>query len=149
MLPEYIITAFARYFILIPAILIIYLFLSEKNKTRKKILVYTLVASVIAIVLAFIFSQVYFNPRPFVANGVEPLFPHSQDNGFPSNHALFAATISAVLFLFSRKLSLTSWIATILIGFGRVLALVHHSIDIIASIAIAIFSVWLTKKILK
>lgn len=149
MLKESIIILFARYLIVIPILLIIMFFLSETNKNRKRIFIYALIAGIISLWIAFICGQIYSNPRPFVVLGVEPLIPHSPVNGFPSNHVLLSATISAVLFLFSKKLSLVSWIVTILVGLGRVLALVHHSLDVVASVVISIFSVWITTKIVK
>ena len=149
MLFEQIIIMLSKYLILLPVILIGYLFILAKKKDKKRIVLYCLITGIIALVIAFIVSQLYFNPRPFVVQGVEPLIPHTPDNGFPSNHVLLAATISSVLLIFSKKLSLVSGIITLLIGLGRVLALIHHPIDIIASMLISVLSVLITIKILK
>jgi membrane-associated phospholipid phosphatase len=51
---------------------------------------------------------------------------------------LLAATIASIVFLKSKTFGLFLWLLAILVGLGRILALVHHPIDIIASAVIAI-----------
>lgn len=91
----------------------------------------------IILLTAFILSRlagaIYFHPRPFVVANFTPLVPHPADNGFPSDHALLAAALAGSVWWFNRKAGLGLAALALLIGEGRILAGVHHLIDIIAS----------------
>src|SRR5919202_4656794 len=54
-------------------------------------------------VLSLLFVQtgglLYNDPRPFVVGHFQPLISHPADNGFPSDHALLAAALVAVVAL--------------------------------------------------
>ncbi len=129
----------AKYFIIIPVALAAYYYFRNPNE-RKRMLGVGIITFIVAGIFLILAGEVYYNPRPFVENNTIPLIPHSPDNGFPSNHALLAATISAILFLFSKKLSVYGWILTVLIGGARVYAQVHHTVDILGSVFIAILA---------
>lgn len=88
------------------------------------------VAGVIALVLARIASRLYYDPRPFVTEHVQPLFYHAPNNGFPSDHSLLAMALTAIVYFFNKKLAVIMLIPTVLIGVARVLAKVHSPIDI-------------------
>lgn len=128
----------ARYFIILPAaLMLIALYL---NRTQwKKFILLSAIAGAIALILFFIASQVYYNPRPFTVGEV-PLIPHITNNGFPSGHTLFAATVAVVLLFFSLPLGIIATILAILIALSRIYVKVHHPIDVIGSFLIAIVS---------
>jgi undecaprenyl-diphosphatase len=87
--------------------------------------------------LAKIGSHLYYDPRPFVSDHVTPYFGHSTDNGFPSDHTLLAAFLAFFTLGYSRRIG---WILaglTILIGGARVIAGVHHTVDVVGSCVIA------------
>lgn len=95
----------------------------------------------VAFILLKIADRLYNDPRPFVVEHIQPLFAHGTDNGFPSDHATFGMTIAAIIFVFNRKLGIVLGILALLVGAARVLAHVHHSIDIIGGAVIGIVSV--------
>jgi undecaprenyl-diphosphatase len=65
-----------------------------------------------------------------VSEHVKPLISHAANNGFPSDHALFTMTITAITYYFSKKTAAVMLVLTIIIGVARVLALVHSPLDI-------------------
>lgn len=87
-------------------------------------------AGVIALVLSKIASRLYYDPRPFVTQHVQPLFYHAPDNGFPSDHSLLAMALTAIVYFFNKRLAVVMLIPTVLIGVARVLAKVHSPLDI-------------------
>lgn len=98
--------------------------------------------SLFVLSLSYIFSRIagffYYNPRPFVSEHIVPLIHHIADNGFPSDHALLAGTIAAIVTVFDKRYGAILWILAIIIGVSRVLAGVHHTIDIIGSYIISL-----------
>lgn len=67
-----------------------------------------------------------------------PLIPHEPDNGFPSDHVLLCAAIAALIYPSNRYLSLILWALTLLVGISRVHTGIHHAVDIIGSIMMAV-----------
>ena len=88
--------------------------------------------------IAKLISHFYYDPRPFVAGHFTPLIPHQADNGFPSDHTLLSAAIASIIYYFNKKLSIGLWVLTLIIGFSRVYAGIHHPVDILGSVIIAI-----------
>lgn len=113
-------------------------------KVDKKVLKMLLFVSVISFPLAFIIAKlssfVLFDPRPFIVERVAPLIPHAADNGFPSDHTLLTMAIASVVFAFNKKLGSVLFIIALCVGTARVLAKVHHPLDIIGAAIIAIGS---------
>ena len=113
-------------------------FFSLSRVARRRfflISVFTFPLSYITGVLA---GHLYYNPRPFVVLHITPLVQHAADNGFPSDHALLMGTIAAVVTVFNRRLGIGLWVLAILVGTARVMAAVHHPLDILAAFLIAI-----------
>lgn len=108
---------------------------------RRSAIALLLLASVVALVIDKTLNQIVFSPRPFMIEDIIPLFPHVADNGFPSEHVLFAMVIASVVFVYNRKLGVVLGILAIIVGLARVAAGVHHPIDVLGGIAIAIVSV--------
>lgn len=77
-----------------------------------------------------------------MVNDIAPLFPHSIDNGFPSEHVLLAIVVAGVVFAYNRKLGVILAILGLVVGSARVIANVHHPIDIIGGAAIALISIF-------
>lgn len=76
--------------------------------------------------------------RPYQQLGVEPGASYLPNPGFPSDHALFAMFLTlAVWYATKHKvLTIVMLSLTIIIGLGRVLALVHAPIDVVAGVLI-------------
>ena len=122
---------------------IAYLWLRHRNRFFSFLLL-----SIFSFPLSFITAKVLahfiYDPRPFVVSHVKPLFAHTADNGFPSDHMLLTMTIACVVFVYNRKLGIVLTVIAICIGTARVLARVHHVEDIFGSAAIAILVTYLS-----
>lgn len=94
--------------------------------------------------LGLIGNYLYYDPRPFVVGHFTPLIAHVADNGFPSDHTLLAACLAALGTYWNRWLGSLLWIIAIVIAVARVYVGLHHPIDVLGSIGIALVgvSVW-------
>ncbi len=92
----------------------------------------------IAFVISRIAGHFYFDPRPFVIGNFTPLISHVVDNGFPSDHTLAAAALAVAVFPFSKKATGAAIAIALAVGAARVYVGVHHWIDIVGSVGIAI-----------
>lgn len=87
--------------------------------------------------------------RPFELLGVEPGALYLNNPGFPSDHALFVTAITAAVWFETRmkKTTILLVILVLLIAVGRVVALVHTPLDMIAGIIIALVgALWYMNK---
>jgi undecaprenyl-diphosphatase len=127
----------ASYFILIPVIAVLIVFIRLRASERKSFIIYFAIGAVLSLLLAKIGSHFFSDPRPFVVSHVTPLIAHSNDNGFPSDHTLLSAFIGFALYKYSKKLAAALVVIAVLIGGARVLAHVHHVPDILGSFCFA------------
>lgn len=83
---------------------------------------------------------VWERPRPFVAHPgtVRTLVARSADGSFPSDHAVAAAAIAGVLFLFHRRLGGAVLGAAALLCVARVYVGAHYPADVAAGAAIGL-----------
>jgi len=113
----------------------------------------TLVLSAVALPIIFVSSRIasYFfeNPRPFFEHDFVPLVAHAADNGFPSDHALLVFALASVTFTFNRPVGIGLFILSTLVGVGRVLVGVHHTIDIFGSVIITVSIVCISQIVIK
>ncbi len=112
--------------------------LLSKGKVRTGIIKLAILSFPIAFLAAWVAGHLYYDTRPFVVENVQPIIHHPPDNGFPSDHTLYAMVTAAVVFAYHRKIGLFLGILGIIIGIARVAGKVHHPVDIIGSIAIAL-----------
>ena len=132
-------TAKYLYLIIVLIALIVFAFLPKEQKV--KFLKIIIVAIPLSLILTWIGAHLIFDPRPFVVENIKPLIPHSADNGFPSDHTLVSMMAALAVLIFNKKAGAFLASLAILVGISRVLALVHHPLDIIGSIIIAIISI--------
>ena len=128
----------AKYLILLSPILVLWAFYKAPKEERGKIIIFAVLTLFLSYVVALIARHFWYDPRPFVIGGFPPLIPHTADNGFPSDHALLAAALAVVVQYFDKKMAVVLWLVAALIGVARVIAQVHHPIDILGSFAIAL-----------
>lgn len=114
--------------------------------------------ALLALPLAFLIGRLLTlfidSPRPFVVENVQSLIPHIANNGFPSEHTLLVATVALLVYTEHRVIGIMLAVVALLVGIARILANVHHSIDVGGSIMIALVSVvlahigviWLRKR---
>jgi len=121
----------AKYLIFIIAVIGAVYWL-KVNKNKKVTLAASVILGVaLALVLAKIFSKIYYHPRPFVVKHIRPLVSHGNDNGFPSEHTTAATAMAAVAYLYHRKLGTGLLVMAILVGLSRIWANVHSPLDIL------------------
>lgn len=135
----------AKYFFLISFVIAGVFFLTLSKKDKKGMFVLASLSGVISLILRKIGSVLINDPRPFVVNHVTPLIAHSPDNGFPSDHTLLAMWLAMVVYFYNKKLGIILMVISLIVGTARVLALVHHPLDIFGSIVIAIIAVVVSK----
>ncbi|MDO8518252.1 MAG: phosphatase PAP2 family protein [bacterium] len=133
----------AKYLIyIVAAIFVVYFFLARR-RAKRKLLLLSALSLPLAYVVGWLAGLLYYNPQPFALSGIAPLVSHAANNGFPSDHMLFAAALAMLVLFFSRPLGILLWVLALLVGFARIAAGVHHTADIIAAAAIAALVVWL------
>lgn len=71
--------------------------------------------------------------RPFIEQGMSPGAAYLDNPGFPSDHALFTLAITLAVYCETQKKKLAVFllILTLLVGVGRVVALVHTPLDVL------------------
>lgn len=137
------ITFLANYlYLFIVASTLCILLLANKND-RRKLICLAAIALPIAFIIGKTLNHFIFNPRPFVVEKVQPLISHAANNGFPSDHTLFSMVIAGIIFVYYRRLGILLIFLAFFVGLGRILAKVHHPVDIIASTVIAAIAVYL------
>lgn len=134
---DFLIIFCAKYLIIVPPAAVVVYFALAPNRVRRKLAILAGVSLPVAYGVSKLADAVYYNARPFVVEGIAPLVAHTADNGFPSNHMLLAATLAALVFVYNKPWGIFLWIVALCIGAARVLAHVHHTVDIVASVAIA------------
>ncbi len=134
----------AQYLYIIVLIIAFLWFLKQARARQKEVLTLMCICLPLIFIASLIAGHLYYNPRPFVLGNFKPLIPHKPNNGFPSHHVLLVSAISAVIFVFSRRVSLLLWILTLFVGLSRIYAGVHHIVDVAASVLISVILVSLT-----
>ncbi len=109
-----------------------------------------IMAGLTAYLLAKLAATVYqpSSLRPFELMGVDPGALYLNNPGFPSDHALFVTAITAAVWFETRakKTAIVLAVLVVLICVGRVVALVHTPLDVIAGVIIALIgAVWYIK----
>jgi len=133
----------ARLYIVVLLIGTVSALVVSRNK-RRGLLWMTVVALPVSFLASRIVSTFYYNPRPFVVDGLVPLLQHAADNGFPSDHTLLVATVSFIVLAYNKKMGLLLLFLSVLVGLGRVLAGVHHVLDIVGSFFVAAAAVYVS-----
>jgi undecaprenyl-diphosphatase len=122
----------------------------QRFKAYSRILMAGLTAYLIAKFIASIYQP--SDLRPFELLGVNPGASYLDNPGFPSDHALFVTAIAAAVWFETRmkKVSLVLAALVVVVGLGRVLALVHTPFDVIAGAIIALVgALWYSNQPLK
>ena len=115
---------------------------------RREIFIFAAISFPLTYLTRLLAGSLYFNPRPFVVEHFIPLISHSADNGFPSDHTLLVSAIAMLFFYYRRRTSFVLWALAFVVGAARVMAGVHHSLDIAGSMLIAICVAWSTHRYL-
>ena len=124
-------------------------FLIQSRPEQKRMLIFAALVLSLVYLVSLLSGALYYDPRPFVVEHFSPLIPHKPSNGFPSDHVLWSAATAAIILPSNKYLSLLLWVLTILVGASRVHVGVHHPIDIVGSIAIAILVAFIVYLIIR
>lgn len=110
----------------------------DKFRSYSRILLAGLTAYLLAKLVAAVYQPT--DLRPFEILGINPGASYLDNPGFPSDHMLFVTAIVCAVWFETRKkkLSLVLAIMALLVGLGRVLALVHTPLDVIGGVVIAL-----------
>lgn len=142
----------AKYLIIVVGLFALSYWLTLPRKQKTEVLIMGAITGIVAFILAKTGSSMFVDPRPFVSDGVTPLFAYTADNGFPSDHTLVGMIITMALLSVSRKWAVNLFVLTIIVGASRVFAGVHHPIDIVGSILFGalggVLAMYLTPKII-
>lgn len=139
----------ARYLLIIVALIAVVATVLSGKTVRNSIIKLAILSFGIAFLIAFVAGICYYDARPFVIEGTEPLVPHKPDNGFPSDYTLVAMVTAAVVFVYRRKLGILLGVLGLFVGIVRVIAQLHYPIDIVGSILIAFIATFCAWMILK
>jgi undecaprenyl-diphosphatase len=145
---DFLIVFGAKYLIAVPVLVLLAYFLFSRGKVLRQLAWLTLLSLPVAYILGRIAGVLYNDPRPFVVDNFTPLITHAADNGFPSDHTLFAATLAMIVLYVNKRVGIALWIVALLIGISRIFAGVHHTTDIIGSVIIALIAVLLSQYII-
>jgi len=129
---------------IIPIVLIAGFALLFKVPRGQRMQVYSriLIAGLTAYLVAKLLGTIYpSTERPFEALGLEAGASYLENPGFPSDHMLFAVFLTLAVWFETRQkmLTIVLVILTVLVGVGRVLALVHTPLDVVGGAVVAMF----------
>jgi membrane-associated phospholipid phosphatase len=128
----------AQYLLFVMAAVFVLVWLIAEDRNGKVVLAATAALGVVLMVaFLYIAKDVHHDPRPFVQNPrIKPLFGHSRDDGFPSDHSIAAALIAVLVFWRHRVIGVLLGLAAAAIAWARVAAHVHHLQDVLAGLAL-------------
>lgn len=115
----------------------------KRFEAYARIVMAGLTAFLVAKLLATLYQPA--GERPFELLGVAPGAAYLNNPGFPSDHVLFTTAITLAVWFETRqkKLTILLVILTVLVGLGRVLALVHTPLDVAGGLVVAcIGAIW-------
>lgn len=119
----------------------------ERFSTYSRILMAGLTAYLIAKLVGFVYQPA--DLRPFELLGLEPGAAYLDNPGFPSDHMLFVTAIVCAVWAETRmrKTALLLSVMALLVGVGRVAALVHTPLDVVGGVVIALIgALWYCNK---
>ena len=115
---------------------VITLIRSRRTTLTLAIVGHVVVLGVLTYLVAKVLGHLIVDPRPYLVAHTHPLIPTAHDNGFPSDHTLLAALMTASLWWIDRRLVLAFAAATVLVALGRLGVDAHHTLDVLGSMAI-------------
>lgn len=109
--------------------------LAEPRRGKVVLALEAIAGLILAVIFLYVAKSVHHDPRPFVQNPhIKPLFAHSTDDGFPSDHSIAAGLLAILVLIRHRLLGLLFVAAAIAIAWARVAAHVHHLQDVVAGL---------------
>lgn len=142
----------AKYLIFIIGLIVLVVWLRQGGKQRYELALAVVVAAITALVLAKLAGMLYYHPRPFIAQNIQPLIAHGNDNGFPSEHEAAGVALATIIYFYHRRVGAIAFVLAAIVGIGRVAAHVHSPIDILGGAVLGVLAgisgYWLARKFL-
>ncbi len=130
----------AKYLFILPVLILGGYFFAQRRPAQKRMALFAVPAGLLTYTIGLIAGYLYYDPRPFVVGHFTPLITHAANNGFPSDHTLLASVLAMVGLYWSWRLGAVLWVVAIVIAVARVYVGVHHPIDVIGSMVIAVIA---------
>jgi undecaprenyl-diphosphatase len=125
-------------YILMAVLVLIFIFKSTQSN-RFMVLVALISTAVSRGIITTVIRFFYHHPRPFEVLTVRQLIPES-GYSFPSGHAAFYFALSAGVYFYNRKLGISFFVVSVLIGIARVFVGVHWPLDILGGVLVGLIS---------
>ncbi len=90
-----------------------------------------------------IIRSFFFRDRPFVEEGIIPLFDHATTASFPSGHAAFFFALATVVFFYNKRAGYFFLGITVLMSLSRIASGIHWPMDIIAGAVVGLLFGWM------
>jgi membrane-associated phospholipid phosphatase len=134
-----VVSAVAQYAIYAIALAALVVWVLASRTEKIELAIRAVLSLLVVLVLIRTASALHTDPRPFVVDpSVKPLFPHSPDNGFPSDHTAVGVAVAVVVMTVRRWAGIGLLAVAVALGVARVLAHVHHVQDIVAAAVIGV-----------
>ena len=128
----------AKYLYLLVGLAAFIYWLTVSRQEKLRLIIFGLIAAIATIVLVKIGAALYYDPRPFVTHNVLPVYPHSANNGFPSDHTALSAFIALTIYSSSKRIGAALLFMAVAVGVSRVVGNIHSPIDIAGSFVFAL-----------
>ena len=92
--------------------------------------------ALLALGISTLIGDIHYSARPFVADHYAPLFAHTDDASFPSDHLCALGAIAAGAGMSSRLLGNAAALLAVVVAFARVYAGIHYVTDVVAGFLI-------------
>lgn len=123
------------------------LFLAWRRPNKFKTLLLTIGSAILArVVFVELIRYFFYNPRPYlVLEKVNILMNHETSSSFPSGHATFYFAMAMGVYFFNKKSGWIYFALAGLLGFARIFVSIHWPLDILAGVALGIFTAYIMR----
>ncbi len=102
---------------------------------------------ILAYVASKVLSGIVVDPRPYLVTHTHPLIATARDNGFPSDHVLLVAWLTASLWWIDRRWAPAFAAGVVLVMIGRLGVGAHHTLDVLGSVVIVIVAALIVRAV--
>lgn len=118
----------------------------EERRRNQRVVLYTIVAVLLANLVVKLCDLVYFRPRPFSSQEVNLLFYRPSDSSLPANAAAVGFTFAGVAWQRYRWLGVVMGVLAGLFAFARIYCGVHYPLDVVAGAMVGALSAYVVGK---